>query len=118
MDTVPGYGDDAPRVFTNFLTPESSNSSFHYILIEGKAGKDNNLPLTVWFNGGPGCSSKVGFLQEIGPFYLPAGTHYNSSTTLKINTHSWNTLSNLLFIDSPPGVGYSKTSNSSYIYND
>jgi carboxypeptidase C (cathepsin A) len=45
----------------------------HYILVEGKDGKDNSLPLTVWFNGGPGCSSKIGFLHEIGPYILREG---------------------------------------------
>lgn len=115
VQAVPGYGDGAPRVFSNYLTTKT-NLSLHYVLVESKAGPDNNDPLTLWLGGGPGCSSKIGFLFEIGPFYLPAETPYDSKPLIP-NPYSWHTLSNILFIDSPPGVGYSLASEG-YIYND
>ncbi len=34
------------------------------------------------------------------------------------NPHSWHTISNLLFVDAPPGVGHSVAGDASYIYND
>lgn len=68
-------------------------------------------------NGGPGCTSKIGFLQEVGPFYLPEGPNYDL-TQLVANPYSWVKLAHLLFIDSPAGVGYSINSDVNYTHND
>tara|TARA_B100000780_G_scaffold48861_1_gene30334 strand:- start:358 stop:528 length:171 start_codon:yes stop_codon:yes gene_type:complete len=29
-----------------------------------------NMPLTIWYNGGPGAPSTYGLFQEFGPFLL------------------------------------------------
>ncbi len=60
MPSVPGYGPNAPRVFAgNFTT--RSGSLIAYIYVESKLGNTN--PITLWLNGGPGCTSKIGFLN-------------------------------------------------------
>lgn len=47
-------------------------------------------------------------LSELGPFYpTPDGTH------LQQNPNSWNKVSNMLFIESPAGVGFSYSNTSS-----
>ena len=56
----------------------------------------------VWFNGGPGCSSMLGYLKEIGPYIMDDG-----ESAFKPNPYSWNREANLLFIEAPAGVGYS-----------
>ena len=61
-----------------------------------------NDPILVWFNGGPGCSSMLGFIQEHGPFVVE-----NGETKFKENKYSWNKEANVLYIESPVGVGYS-----------
>ncbi|KAE8670966.1 Serine carboxypeptidase-like 42 [Hibiscus syriacus] len=57
---------------------------------------------------GPGCSSVGGgAFTELGPFY-PQGDGRN----LRINSMSWNKASNLLFVESPVGVGWSYSNTS------
>ncbi|KAF5730992.1 hypothetical protein HS088_TW19G00595 [Tripterygium wilfordii] len=57
--------------------------------------------------GGPGCSSLgVGALSENGPF-RPHGR------TLVRNEYSWNREANMLYLETPVGVGFSYAANSS-----
>ncbi|KAJ7251079.1 serine carboxypeptidase [Mycena rebaudengoi] len=84
-----GYGD---------LT--SSKSIFFWYF----AARNNpsTAPLSLWFNGGPGSSSMIGLLQELGPCRIT-----NDSVSVTLNPFSWNNNSNMLFIDQPVGVGFS-----------
>ncbi|XP_038558293.1 cathepsin A-like [Micropterus salmoides] len=70
-------------------------------------------PLVLWLNGGPGCSSLDGFLSENGPFHVN-----DNGATLYENTFSWNKIANVLYIESPAGVGYSYSDDKNYTTND
>ncbi|KAF7041445.1 hypothetical protein CFC21_051239 [Triticum aestivum] len=85
-----------------------------YVDVDGKAGRSlfyysaeaqdhaAGKPLTLWLNGGPGCSSVGGgAFTELGPFY-PRG----DGRGLRLNKKSWN----------KAGVGWSY-SNTSSDYN-
>jgi carboxypeptidase C (cathepsin A) len=58
-------------------------------------------PVLIWFNGGPGCSSLLGAFQENGPWVVD-----DNGTTYE-NPHPWNEKANVLYLESPAGVGYS-----------
>lgn len=60
----------------------------------------------------------LGFLQEIGPYFLEDGLDYKPGDNLTLNNYSWHTASNLLFIESPAGVGFSYNLETKYEYND
>lgn len=58
--------------------------------------------ITVWLNGGPGCSSLTGFLTENGPVLWQDGTF----APIK-NPYSWHKLTNMIWIEQPVGTGFS-----------
>ncbi|KAI0024009.1 alpha/beta-hydrolase [Xylariomycetidae sp. FL0641] len=58
--------------------------------------------ITIWLNGGPGCSSLDGLFQEHGPFLWQSGTYGPQP-----NPFSWTNLTNMVYIDQPIGTGYS-----------
>ncbi|TFY65947.1 hypothetical protein EVG20_g5147 [Dentipellis fragilis] len=61
----------------------------------------NANDLLFWTNGGPGCSSLEGFLQENGPISWPWGQAQPTSW-------SWTNLSNVVWVDQPVGAGFSQ----------
>jgi carboxypeptidase C (cathepsin A) len=71
------------------------------MFIESKDSPVND-PVVIWFNGGPGCSSLLGYFMENGPFVMDDG-----QTVLHKNPDSWNRRANTLYIESPAGVGFS-----------
>ena len=79
----------------------SKGKKIHYMFVESQTSPTTQ-PVVIWFNGGPGCSSMLGFAQEHGPFVVPDG-----GQTFVPNPYSWNLEANMLYIESPAGVGYS-----------
>lgn len=60
----------------------------------------------IWLNGGPGCSSLEGLLQENGPFQWQYGTYKPVP-----NPWTWVNLTNVVWIDQPIGTGFSQGEN-------
>jgi len=74
---------------------------FFWFFPPGPGGSLDDL--LFWTNGGPGCSSLEGLLQENGPFSWAPGT-----AKPIVNEFSWTNLSSVLFVEQPVGTGYSQ----------
>merc|ERR1719491_750753 len=69
---------------------------------DSKAKTATTSPTVLWLNGGPGSSSILGWLQEVGPLLM------NASGGLMENPYAWTKAGvNLLAIEAPMGVGFS-----------
>ncbi|KAF4035508.1 Serine carboxypeptidase [Phytophthora infestans] len=70
-------------------------------------------PIVLWLNGGPGCASSEGFFTENGPFVA------KRDGTVGLNPYGWNARANIVWVDSPSGVGFSQPLQAaSGYYND
>ncbi|XP_039030435.1 serine carboxypeptidase-like 44 isoform X2 [Hibiscus syriacus] len=114
IGTLPGQPIVNFRQFSGYIDvdPEAGRSLFYYFV---EAENDpKNQPLTIWLTGGPGCSSVGDSFVGVGPFITT-----NDARGLERNPHAWNNVSNILFIDSPVGAGWSYSNTSDdYIVGD
>ncbi|MBA0565893.1 hypothetical protein Golob_010748 [Gossypium lobatum] len=112
IDKLPGQpeGVDFDQ-YAGYVTvdPVADRALFYYF-VESPVNSPNK-PLVLWLNGGPGCSSLgYGAMQELGPFRVNS-----DGKTLYRNEYAWNngTVANVIFLESPAGVGFSYSKNSS-----
>ncbi|KAK7853235.1 serine carboxypeptidase-like 40 [Quercus suber] len=103
IDRLPGQTQVNFSQYGGYVTVDkSAGRALYYYFVEAQHSKDS-LPLLLWLNGGPGCSSLAyGAMQELGPFRV-----HSDGKTLYKNKFSWNYAANVLFLESPAGVGFS-----------
>ncbi|WWC73439.1 uncharacterized protein I206_107408 [Kwoniella pini CBS 10737] len=78
------------------------------------AGKQRVL---FWFNGGPGCSSFDGSLMEVGPFRtVPATETESGKVEVRLAEGGWEEYATVVFIDQPPGTGFSYVPTNGYLH--
>lgn len=115
---LPGAPTVPWRKFSGYIdvsAPAEDEGSrlMFYWFVESQDAPDSD-PVILWTNGGPGCSGLGGFLSEMGPFRVG-----KDGKTLEINEFSWTKLANMVFIEQPVGVGFSRKSASTNIsYGD
>ncbi|MBA0714519.1 hypothetical protein Golax_013488 [Gossypium laxum] len=93
--------------FSGYVTVDyKKHKALFYYFVEAETDPASK-PLVLWLNGGPGCSSLgVGAFSENGPF-RPNGEF------LVKNDYSWNREANMLYLETPIGVGFSYSTNTS-----
>jgi cathepsin A (carboxypeptidase C) len=100
MKRLPNASPFDTLTYSGYLTV-SETKALHYVFAESYSDPKND-PVIIWFNGGPGCSSMLGFMQENGPRMINDG-----ETFIEDNPYPWNLRANVIWLESPAGVGYS-----------
>lgn len=95
-----GYFDKF-GAYSGYVDIKEKKKRIHYMFVESQTNPSEQ-PLIIWFNGGPGCSSMLGFTQEHGPYVINDGT-----SKFVENEWTWNAEANMLYIEQPAGVGFS-----------
>jgi len=102
VTSLPEMGTfDKFGLFSGYVQIPETSKNLHYMFVESQNSPSTD-PVLIWFNGGPGCSSMLGFIQEHGPFVINSDTDY-----IVENQWSWNKEANVLYLESPAGVGFS-----------
>ncbi|KAK2644147.1 hypothetical protein Ddye_019342 [Dipteronia dyeriana] len=110
---LPGQPEVEFKHYAGHVTVDEKNGRALFYWFYEALTLPQEKPLVLWLNGGPGCSSVgYGATQEIGPFLVDT-----DGRGLKFNSFSWNKEANMLFLESPIGVGFSY-SNTSTDYNN
>ncbi|KAI8030730.1 Serine carboxypeptidase-like 7 [Camellia lanceoleosa] len=114
IKSLPGFNGTFPsKHYSGYVTINgdiaSSKNLFYYFVVSERNPRDD--PVVLWLNGGPGCSSFDGFVYEHGPFNFEAGKTEGSLPKLHLNPYSWSKVSNMIYLDSPAGVGFSYSKN-------
>ena len=100
--SVPNVHFDIGESYAGLLPNGPHGNSSLYFWFFPSSNPDASDEITVWLNGGPGCSSLLGFLQENGPISWQSGTYAPIP-----NPYSWTNLTNMVWIDQPAGTGFS-----------
>lgn len=98
------FCDPTVNVYTGYLDVDAGAKHLFFYFFESRRdpAKDDVM---MWINGGPGCSSAMGLLMELGPCSIDMKNASSNGTLW--NPHSWNAEANIFFLDQPVGVGFS-----------
>jgi cathepsin A (carboxypeptidase C) len=90
--------------YTGWLDVGHKHLFFWYFKAENPTSStaSGSEPLALWLTGGPGGSSMLGMLQELGPCLI--NEHGNGTD---YNPYGWNKETAFVFVDQPAGVGFS-----------
>ncbi|KAM0257962.1 hypothetical protein ACHAQJ_004121 [Trichoderma viride] len=99
FDVGESYSGNLP--ISNKTNERDSLFFWFFPTVNEEHQKDKEI--TIWLNGGPGCSSLLGLLAENGPVLWQPGT-----LKPQPNPWSWHLLTNIVWVDQPVGVGYSQ----------
>lgn len=115
ITSLPGQPVVSFDQYAGYVTVnQKEGRALFYWLTEANRKISSKLPLVLWLNGGPEASSiAYGASEEIGPLRI-----HKDASSLYLNKYAWNKFANLLFLESPVGVGFSYTNTTSNLYDN
>lgn len=98
----PTLCDPSVQQLSGYFASGTEGREYFFWFFESRNDPSTD-PLVMWLTGGPGCSSILALLTENGPCYV----NDNGDGTYLSET-SWNSKANAIWVDQPPGTGFSK----------
>lgn len=92
VNSLPDVDFDIGEMYSGLVPIDKDNSSRSLFFVFQPTIGEPVDEITIWLNGGPGCSSLEGFFQENGRFLWQAGTFAPVE-----NPYSWVNLTNMLW---------------------
>ncbi|KAN0072282.1 Alpha/Beta hydrolase fold [Elaphomyces granulatus] len=102
VHSLPEVNFDIGEIYSGLIPIDPNNESRALFFIFQPTIGSPADEITIWMNGGPGCSSLEGFFQENGRFTWMKGTMKPVE-----NPYTWVNLTNMLWVEQPVGTGYS-----------
>ncbi|ORY87131.1 Alpha/Beta hydrolase protein [Protomyces lactucae-debilis] len=99
---IPDVDFDVGPSFAGLLPVSQISGESRQLFFWYFPSKENHA-LTIFLNGGPGCSSLEGVLQENGPIMYRKGM-----LKPERNPNSWTQYTSMLYIEQPVGTGFSQ----------
>ncbi|KAL6871461.1 hypothetical protein ACP4OV_014290 [Aristida adscensionis] len=109
VTSLPGYDGRLPfHLETGYVEVDRDDGAeLFYYFVEAEGGGAADAPFLLWLTGGDRCSVFSALAYEIGPIRFVLEPYNGSLPRLRDNPNSWSKVSNILFVDSPVGAGFS-----------
>ena len=97
---MPLVSSNVGEMYSGLMPIKEGDRSRQLFFLFQPAINEPSDTLTIWLNGGPGCSSLEGFFQENGRFVWLEGEKPS------LNEYAWVNLTNVLWVEQPVGTGF------------
>jgi carboxypeptidase C (cathepsin A) len=100
------FRDDS--FYSGYLNVDETNQDMFYVLFESRneTTRDKD-PLLIWLRGQPGCAATKDLFDNFAPYRFDRNQTDHDPADIVYNPLAWNNFTNVMFLDSPVGNGYS-----------
>ncbi|XBJ06382.1 hypothetical protein VPH35_025014 [Triticum aestivum] len=106
VTNLPGFSGPLPfSLETGYVELDDHGVRFFYYFIQSERSPEDD-PVLLWLTGGPGCSALSGLVYEVGPLAFDFDGYRGGLPSLLYTADSWTQVSNIIFVDSPAGTGF------------